>query len=50
MRGDEEVGLGGMVVMTGAADITTEAGMIVLSRSMLGLDGSSEGRNVGNEL
>lgn len=41
---DEDVGLGGMVVMTGAPEITTEAGMGTLSCSMLGLDGSSEDR------
>ena len=48
MSGDGEVGLGGMVVMVGAADITAEAGMCELSRSMLGLDGSSEDRNKRN--
>lgn len=42
MRGEEDVGLGGMVVMTGVVEITTEAGMGALSWSMLGLDGSSE--------
>lgn len=31
--------------MTGAADITAQAGMCVLSWSILGLDGSSEDRN-----
>lgn len=41
MRGEEDVGLGGMVVMTGVVEITTEAGMGALSWSMLGLDGSS---------
>lgn len=45
MSGEEEVGLGGMVVMVGVPQMTTEAGMCVLSRSMLGLEGSSEGRN-----
>lgn len=45
MRGEGEGGLGGMVVMVGALDITAEAGMCELSRSMLGLDGSSEDRD-----
>lgn len=45
MRGDGEVGLGGMVVMMGVPDITAQAGMCVLSWSVLGLDGSSENRN-----
>lgn len=45
MRGDGEVGLGGMVVMMGAPDITAEAGMCALSWSVLGLDGSSKDRN-----
>lgn len=40
IRGEWEVGLGGMVVMMGAPEIT-EAGMCVLSWSILGLDGSS---------
>lgn len=44
IRGDGEVGLGGIVVMTGAPHITAEAGMCVLSCSILGLDGSSEDR------
>lgn len=44
MRGEGEGGLGGMVVMVGAPDITAEAGMCELSRSMLGLDGSSEAK------
>lgn len=44
MRGDGEGGLAGMVVMMGVPDITAEAGMCALSRSMLGLDGSSEDR------
>lgn len=35
------------MVMRGAADMTTEAGMCVLSCSMLGLDGSSKGTHVG---
>lgn len=48
MRGDGEGGLGGMVVMMGAADITAEAGMCVLSWSILGLDGSSEDRRGGS--
>ncbi len=48
MRGDGEVGLGGMVVMVGAPDITAEAGMCVLSWSVLGLDGSSEDRKKRN--
>lgn len=47
IRGDGDVGLGGIVVMTGATDITAEAGMCVLSWSMLGLDGSSGDRNRG---
>lgn len=47
MRGDGEVGLGGMVVMTGAPDIKAEAGMCALSWSILGLDGSSEDRKRG---
>lgn len=46
IRGEWEVGLGGMVVMTGAPEIT-EAGMCVLSWSILGLDGSSaDGTNI----
>lgn len=40
MRGEWEVGLAGMVVMMGAAQ-TTEAERCELSRSILGLDGSS---------
>ena len=44
MCGDGEVGLGGMVVMVGAPDITAEAGMCTLSCSMLGLEGSSGDR------
>lgn len=35
------MGLGGMVVMMGVMDITAEAGMGALSRSRLGLEGSS---------
>lgn len=35
------MGLGGMVVMLGAPDMTAEAGMGLLSRSTLGLEGSS---------
>lgn len=35
------MGLGGMVVMVGAPDMTAEAGMGLLSRSTLGLEGSS---------
>lgn len=46
IRGDVAVGLGGMVVMTGVAEMTAEAGMLTVSRSMLGLEGSSEGTNV----
>lgn len=45
MRGEGEVGLGGIVVMMGATDITAEAGMWVLSWSVLGLDGSSKDRD-----
>ena len=41
MRGEGDVGLGDMVVMTGVPDITADAVMCVASRSMLGLDGSS---------
>lgn len=41
MRADGDVGLGGMVVMVGAPDMTAEAGMGLLSRSTLGLEGSS---------
>lgn len=39
------MGLGGLVVMTGAPHMTAEAGMCVLSWSVLGLDGSSEDKN-----
>lgn len=35
------MGLGGMVVMVGAPDMAAEAGMGLLSRSTLGLEGSS---------
>lgn len=35
------MGLGGMVVMVGASDMAAEAGMELLSRSPLGLEGSS---------
>lgn len=49
MRGEEDVGLGGMVVMRGV-EITPDAGMCVLSWSMLGLDGSSEDTNQGPEV
>lgn len=49
MRGDGDVGLGGMVVMMGATEITAEAGMWSLSWSMLGLDGSSEETNMRTE-
>lgn len=35
------MGLGGMVVMVGAPEMTAEAGMGLLSRSTLGLEGSS---------
>lgn len=36
------VGLGGMVVMIGVLEITAEAGMCVVSCSLLKLDGSSD--------
>lgn len=41
MREDGDVGLGGMVATVGAPDMTAEAGMGLLSRSTLGLEGSS---------
>jgi len=39
------VGLGGTVVMTGVPEMTAQAGMGSVSRSTLGLDGSSEDQN-----
>lgn len=41
ITGEGEVGLGGMVVMIGELEITAEAGMCVMSWSLLELDGSS---------
>lgn len=40
--GEGEVGLGGMVVMIGVLEITADAGMCVVSWSLLELDGSSD--------
>lgn len=47
MRGDRELGLGGMVAMTGVPQMMAQAGTCVLSWSVLGLDGSSEDRKRG---
>lgn len=42
ITGEGEVGLGGMVVMIGALEITADAGMCVVSWSLLEIDGSSD--------
>lgn len=44
--GEGEVGLGGMVVMTGVLEITADAGMCVVSWSLLELDGSSDATDI----